>query len=61
MPLTTDDAVTITAKAVALSKVIAESLSADGESGKRVSKKELGLIVKATLELLAQLVIDIID
>jgi len=61
MPLTLDDTITLSAKATVLSRVIAESLNVDGDGGKRVSKEELGQIVKATLELLAQLVVDFLD
>lgn len=61
MPLTLNDTVTLSAKAVSLSKTIATALDVEGDGGKKVTKTELSAIVKATLELLAQLVVDIID
>lgn len=61
MPLTLNDTVTLSAKAVALSKTIATALDSDGEGGKKVTRAELSAIMKATLELLAQLVVDIVD
>lgn len=61
MPLTLNDTVTLSAKAVSLSKAIAASLAVEGDGGKKVTKAELSAIVKATLELLAQLVVDFLD
>ena len=61
MPLTLDDAKTLSPAALALAKEIGDALAPDGDGGKKVSKAEARRIFTKLGELLVVLVKDVLD
>lgn len=61
MPLTPAEALTLSPKAVALGQAIGEALTADSDGGKKITKAEAVRILKQAANLVAALVVDLLD
>ena len=61
MPLTPNEALTLSPRVTKLVNELREAVNVDGDGGKRVTGPELRRIVSAALALVTAVVIDVLD